>query len=68
MSIKGLLHNRNKIELKGQPVLTPPNISNKNEPSPQPEEKALMGVYKHSITLRNDFGFCKTFKTNHIHS
>jgi len=35
---KGLQHNRNRIELKGQPVLTPPKTSNGKEPSPMPEE------------------------------
>ena len=37
-NIKGLQHSKNRIELRGQPVLTPPNTSKRNDPSPMPEE------------------------------
>ena len=66
--MKGLQHKRNKIELRGQPVLTPPKTSNKNEPSPMPEEKAMIEVYKHLMTFKRGLGIRKTFKTSHIHS
>ena len=37
-NIKGLQQSRNKIELNGHPVLTPPKTLKRKEPAPIPEE------------------------------
>ena len=66
--MNGLQHKNNTIELRGQPVLTPPKTSNKKYPSPIPEEYAVIEVYKHLIIFRIGLGIHKTFKTSHIHS
>ena len=42
--MNGLQHKRNRIELRGNPVLTPPKTSNRKDPSPMPEEKAVIEV------------------------
>ena len=45
-SINGFIANRNKVALKGQPVLTPDSTMNKNESVPMPQEKAREFWYK----------------------
>ena len=48
ISTIGFIPNRNKTELAGQPVLTPPRIQKRSEPSPTPDEKV--------VTLHPPFG------------
>ena len=45
-STTGLMPKTKQMELRGQPVLTPPKIQNKNPPSPIPEEKAWNHLIK----------------------
>jgi len=68
MSTIGLMPNRKRIELAGQPVLTPPKMKNNKDPSPVPDEKADTREYIHQITHLNSIGTWRPIKTRKSHS